>query len=185
MSWSRPCLFSSCTTMESVRYNQGDDKRAGSTSDTKQHSSGGPFAHIKDPLSPTPHKGMDFHLCCLAQAKSPGTESCSPGFSPTLGSFWGTLYIWSFYTTRTGSVLVEWSHLPWEDNQRQGAQVGCCTAILASWVCRKPSLASPGLCLPMPCGVRTPPHTAAEAFPWDKSTVNCKVDVFKASMLHQ
>lgn len=53
-------------------------------------------------------------------------------------------------------------------------------------VCGKPSLAaSPGLRLALLCRDRTPPRTAEEAFPWDKSTVNCKVDVFKVSALHR
>lgn len=155
-------------------------------SEAKQHFSGGPFAQIKGPQPPTPHKGMDFHLCCLAWAKSPGTERCSPAFSPTSESIWDTFCVWSFCTTRTQSVPVGWSCHPREDNQRQGAEAGCCAGqFWPAGVCGKPSLAgSPGSCLALLCRERTPPRTAAEAFPWDKSTVNCKVDVFKASALH-
>lgn len=55
--------------------------------------------------------------------------------------------------------LVSWS--VWE------AQPGC-----LSWACS-------------PWGQKTPPGTAAEASPWDKSTVNCKVDIYKASVLYR
>lgn len=147
--------------------------RSHSTSEAMQHFSGGPFAQIKSPQPPTLHEGMDFHLCCLAQAKSPGTKKCSPDFSPTLGIIWDTLCVWSLYTTRTQSVLVGWSHHPREDNQHQGAEAGCCAAILASWGVWE---AQPGCLSWVVPGLACP-------FPWDKSTVNCRADVFKASML--